>query len=278
MNGQRRLDQIMDDLKSHNLVTVEQLVAVITASPATIRRDLIKLDREGVISRSHGGVTLNRFIPVQPTTLEKMQRNLAEKQAIARTAAAMIGSGDAIVLDAGTTMMELARQLTHLQIRVITADLHIALFFSEFKQIEVTIIGGRIDDSSQSCVGDHGRRLLRNLYPDLDFVSCNSWSLKKGITAPTEEKAGLKEDLLINARRRVLLADSSKYGSWSLFCATLLQNLTDIITDKQLAEEAHRELNEQPFTLLLSLRVLLAPHKKCCFRSKSHASLSTINR
>lgn len=129
MNGQRRLDQIMDYLKSHNLVTVEQLVAVITASPATIRRDLIKLDREGVISRSHGGVTLNRFIPVQPTTLEKMQRNLAEKQAIARTAAAMIGSGDAIVLDAGTTMMELARQLTHLQIRVITADLHIALFF-----------------------------------------------------------------------------------------------------------------------------------------------------
>lgn len=252
MKGQSRLDQIMDYLKSHNLVTVEQLVAAIEASPATIRRDLIKLDREGVISRSHGGVTLNRFIPAQPTTLEKMQRNLAEKQAIARTAAAMVSSGDAVVLDAGTTMMELARQLTHLPLRVITADLHIALFLSEFKQIEVTIIGGRIDDSSQSCVGDHGRRLLRNLYPDVAFVSCNSWSLEKGITTPTEEKAGLKEDLLVNARRRVLLADSSKYGSWSLFCATPLQNLTDIITDKNLGEETHRELSGQSFELLLT--------------------------
>lgn len=61
MTGQSRLDQIMDYLKSHNLVTVEQLVAAIAASPATIRRDLIKLDEQGVISRSHGGVTLSRF-------------------------------------------------------------------------------------------------------------------------------------------------------------------------------------------------------------------------
>ncbi|MFC0141373.1 DeoR/GlpR family DNA-binding transcription regulator [Erwinia mallotivora] len=252
MKGQSRLDQIMDFLKSHNLVTVDQLVAAIEASPATIRRDLIKLDLEGVISRSHGGVTLNRFIPAQPTTLEKMQLNLVEKQAIARAAASMVSSGDAVVLDAGTTMMELARQLTHLPLRVITADLHIALFLSEFKQIEVTIIGGRIDDSSQSCVGDHGRRLLRNLYPDVAFVSCNSWSLEKGITTPTEEKAGLKEDLLINARRRVLLADSSKYGSWSLFCATPLQNLTDIVTDSHLAEEVQSQLSDQPFNLRLT--------------------------
>ncbi len=192
MKGQSRLDQIMDYLKSHNLVTVDQLVAAISASPATIRRDLIKLDQEGVISRTHGGVTLNRFIPAQPTTLEKMQRNLAEKQAIAQAAASLVKSGDSVVLDAGTTMLELARQLTHLQLRVITSDLHIALFLSGFKQIEVTIIGGRIDDSSQSCIGDHGRRLLKNIYPDVAFVSCNSWSLEKGITTPTEEKAGLK--------------------------------------------------------------------------------------
>jgi DeoR/GlpR family transcriptional regulator of sugar metabolism len=252
MKGQSRLDQIMDYLKSHNLVTVDQLVAAISTSPATIRRDLIKLDQEGVISRTHGGVTLNRFIPAQPTTLEKMQRNLVEKQAIAQAAASLVKSGDSVVLDAGTTMLELARHLTHLQLRVITSDLHIALFLSEFKQIEVTIIGGRIDDSSQSCVGDHGRRLLKNIYPDVAFVSCNSWSMEKGITTPTEEKAGLKEDLLGNARRRVLLADSSKYGSWSLFCVSPLQNLTDIITDSHLSEEGQSALHDQAFTLTLT--------------------------
>lgn len=252
MTGQSRLDQIMDYLKSHNLVTVEQLVAAIAASPATIRRDLIKLDEQGVISRSHGGVTLNRFIPSQPTTNEKLQRSLQEKQAIAEMAAAMVKPGDAVVLDAGTTMLELARNLTHLPLRVITADLRIALFLSEFKQIEVTIIGGRIDDSSQSCVGEHGRRLLRSVYPDIAFISCNSWSLDKGITTPTEEKAGLKQDLAANARRRVLLADSSKYGAYSLFCVTPLAEMTDIISDKGLPPEIRQSLGDQTFHLTLA--------------------------
>lgn len=79
MKGYNRLEQIMDYLKSHNLVTVDELVAVTNASPATIRRDLIKLDEQGVISRTHGGVTLNRFIPTQPTTHEKMQRSFWRK-------------------------------------------------------------------------------------------------------------------------------------------------------------------------------------------------------
>ena len=252
MKGYNRLEQIMDYLKGHNLVTVDQLVTITNASPATIRRDLIKLDQEGVISRSHGGVTLNRFIPSQPTTLEKMQRNLSEKHAIACAAASLVKAGDSIVLDAGTTMIELARQLTHLPLRVITSDLHIALFLSEFKQIEVTIIGGRIDESSQSCIGDHGRKLLQGIWPDLAFVSCNGWDLEKGITSPTEEKAALKRALIDNAQRRVLLADSSKYGAWSLFNVARLDSLTDIVTDSQLAEEIRQKLAVLPALLTIA--------------------------
>ncbi|AML57076.1 DeoR/GlpR family DNA-binding transcription regulator [Serratia rubidaea] len=252
MKPQHRLDQILDYLKGHNLVTVEQLVTAIDASPATIRRDLIKLDEQGVINRSHGGVALNRFIPAQPTTNEKQLRHLQEKRAIAQQALALIKPGDAVVLDAGTTMLELARNLTHLPLRVITADLRIALLLSEFKQIEVTIIGGRIDDSSQSCIGEHGRRLLRGVYPDIAFISCNSWSLEKGVTTPTEEKAGLKQDLAANARQRVLLADSSKYGAYSLFCATPLAGLTDIVTDGALPAEVQQQLTALPARLHLA--------------------------
>lgn len=252
MKGYNRLEQIMDYLKGHNLVTVDQLVTITSASPATIRRDLIKLDQEGVISRSHGGVTLNRFIPSQPTTLEKMQRNLSEKHAIACAAASLVKAGDAIVLDAGTTMIELARQLTHLPLRVITSDLHIALFLSEFKQIEVTIIGGRIDDSSQSCIGDHGRKLLQGIWPDLAFVSCNGWDLEKGITSPTEEKAALKRALIDNAQRRVLLADSSKYGAWSLFNVARLDLLTDIVSDSQLDDDIRQKLAMLPSRLIIA--------------------------
>ena len=252
MKGYNRLEQIMDYLKSHNLVTVDQLVAATGASPATVRRDLVKLDEEGVVSRTHGGVTLNRFLPSQPTTLEKMQRNQQEKFLIASAAAKMVNANDAVVLDAGTTTMELARQLTHLPLRVITSDLHIALFLSEFKQIEVTIIGGRIDDSSQSCIGEHGRRLLRHICPDIAFVSCNGWDWEKGVTAPTEEKAGIKQDIMMNARRRVLLADSSKYGLWSLFHVAKLPAFTDIVTDAGLEAACARQLEGEGVPLVLA--------------------------
>ncbi len=250
MKGQHRLDLIVAYLKNHTLVTVEQLVDAIAASPATIRRDLIKLDEQGVISRSHGGVALRRFEPAQPTTNEKQQRSPAEKRAIARYAASLVKAGDAVVLDAGTTMLELAKCLTHLPLRVITVDLHIALFLSEFRQIEVTIVGGRIDDSSQSCIGEFGRKMLRSIYPDIAFMSCNSWSADAGVTTPTEEKAGLKQGVIANAQRKVLLADSSKYGARSLFNVAPLTHFSEVITDTRLAPEAQAELKQLAVTLI----------------------------
>lgn len=244
-----RLDQIMDYLKNHNLVTVEDLVAVTESSPATVRRDLIKLDEQGVISRTHGGVTLNRFIPNQPTTNEKIHKNLTEKQLIADYAAQMIKAGDSIALDAGTTTLEIAKRITQIPLRVITSDLHIALFLCEFKQIEVTIIGGKIDDSSQSCTGEHGRSLLRQLNPDIAFISCNSWSFNKGVTAPTEDKALIKASFAEKADKVVLVADSSKYDSYSLFTAIPLGRFSDIITDNNLDNKARALLKNQPFKL-----------------------------
>ena len=251
MKGQHRLDKIVAYLKNHTLVTVEQLVDAVEASPATIRHDLIKLDEQGVISRSHGGVALRRFEPSQPTTNEKQLRSPAEKRAIARFAASMVQAGDAVVLDAGTTMLELAKCLTHLPLRVITVDLHIALFLSEFRQIEVTIVGGRIDDSSQSCIGEFGRKMLRSVYPDIAFMSCNSWSVEKGVTTPTEEKAGLKQEIIANAQRKILLADSSKYGAHSLFNVAPLSRFTDIITDGGLPLLVQAELKAQSVALTL---------------------------
>ncbi|EPC3762076.1 DeoR/GlpR family DNA-binding transcription regulator [Klebsiella michiganensis] len=251
MKGQHRLDKIVAYLKNHTLVTVEQLVDAVEASPATIRRDLIKLDEQGVISRSHGGVALRRFEPSQPTTNEKQLRSPADKRAIARFAASMVQAGDAVVLDAGTTMLELAKCLTHLPLRVITVDLHIALFLSEFRQIEVTIVGGRIDDSSQSCIGEFGRKMLRSVYPDIAFMSCNSWSVEKGVTTPTEEKAGLKQEIIANAQRKILLADSSKYGAHSLFNVAPLSRFTDIITDGGLPLLVQAELKAQSVALTL---------------------------
>lgn len=123
------------------------------------------------------------------------------------------------------------------------------MFLCEFKQIEVTIIGGKVDDSSQSCIGEHGRSLLRQINPDISFISCNSWSFNKGVTTPTEEKALIKASFAEKANKVVLVADSSKYDSYSLFTSISLSKFTDIITDTRLDTESRILLSNQAFKL-----------------------------
>ncbi|AAU36681.1 MULTISPECIES: DeoR/GlpR family DNA-binding transcription regulator [Basfia] len=231
-------------LRSHNMATVEQLVKITNSSPATIRRDLIKLDDAGIINRTHGGVSLRDSFPYQPTTNEKQYQHVTEKENIADYVVSLISPGDSVLLDAGTTTLCIAKKLVNIPLRVITSDLHIALLLSEYKQIDIVMTGGAIDKSSQSCIGQHGLDLLQNINPDFAFVSCNSWSIERGITAPTEDKANLKKCLLQNSRRKVLVADSSKYGKCSLFKVIELNRLTDIITDHNLPQSAQKALNE----------------------------------
>ena len=177
-------------------------------------------------------MTLNRFIPTQPTTLEK--RSVAHRKSTPSPAAAsLIKAGDAIVLDAGTTMIELARQITHLPLRVITSDLHIALFLAEFKQIEVTIIGGRIDDSSQSCIGEHGRRLLQNV-----GRIWHSSAVTVGICKGHYRADGREGGAEARSDRQRPAADPAgrqfEIRRRSLFNIAHLDSLTDIITDAHL--------------------------------------------
>lgn len=93
--------------------------------------------------------------------------------------------------------------------------------------------------------------MLRSVYPDIAFMSCNSWSLEKGVTTPTEDKSGLKQEIIANAQRKVLLADSSKYGAHSLFNVAPLIRFDDIVTDVNLPRAFQTPLKKQAFSLTL---------------------------
>ncbi|MBO8415127.1 MAG: DeoR/GlpR transcriptional regulator [Proteobacteria bacterium] len=246
-----RSKQIIDYLKQHNLVTVNELVQITGASAATIRRELVRLDKDGVVYRVHGGVTLHRFVADQPTTSQKERVHPDEKAAIAAAAVKLIKPNDAIVLDAGTTTIQIARGVLHMPLRVITNDLRIGLLLAEYQQIETSLTGGSIDWSSQSCIGPHATSFLQTIHPTITFVSCNAFSVQTGITAPTFDKAYMKRTLLHQSGRRVLVADSSKYGVTQLFEVGPLADLDVIITDKGLNAAAAEEIRTQGIELIL---------------------------
>ncbi|MBO6259183.1 MAG: DeoR/GlpR transcriptional regulator [Succinivibrio sp.] len=245
-----RHEQILEYLKSHNIATVDDLVAFTGASPATIRRDLIKLDEEGKVYRVHGSVTLNNAVR-QPLTSEKVRLNHEEKIRIAAEAARLISPGDSLALDAGTTTIELARNIAELPLKIITSDLNIGLLLSSHRNITTVLTGGTIDYSSQSCIGDIAVGLFNKVHPKYVFISCNAWDLKFGVTAPTAEKAHLKSQLLSVGATTVLLADSSKYGQSQLFDVGQLDTIDIIITDNGLEKEAAQNIREAGIKLIL---------------------------
>ena len=249
--AQERSKQIVEYLKMHNLVTVDELVSITGASPATIRRELIKLDKEGAVYRVHGGVTLNRFVPNQPTTSEKQGQHHKEKLMIAAAASKLVKPGDSIVLDAGTTTIEIARNLIDIPLRVITNDLHIGLLLADYQQIEVSVTGGSVDWSSQSCIGDVAVNFLSKVHPTYTFISCNAFKVDTGITAPTSDKAAVKRVMTQHSSKRVLVADSSKYGLTQLFEVSLLTSVDMIITDSALDGKEADEIRKLGIELIL---------------------------
>ena len=247
---QDRQQRIIEYLKNHNIATVDDLVKVTGASAATIRRDLINLNKDGTVYRVHGSVTLNTSIR-QLTTSEKLGLHHEAKLRIAAEAVKLVNSGNSLILDAGTTTIELARNLSSIPVKVITSDLNIGLLLSGNQNVSVVITGGELDSSSQSCIGEIARNLLRKIHPDYAFISCNAWDLKYGITAPTSEKANFKRELINTGACIVLLADSSKYGKSQLFTASDIRDIDVIITDKNLPEDVAEQIRTLGIKLIL---------------------------
>ncbi|MCR5083889.1 MAG: DeoR/GlpR family DNA-binding transcription regulator [Succinivibrionaceae bacterium] len=237
MQNQRH-QAIIDYLRSHTLATVDDLSAHTSASPSTIRRDLIRLDQQGLVDRVHGGVSLRAFGSAQPTTSEKALRNQAQKRAIGAAAAELVANNQAVMIDAGTTTLELARAIASLRLKVITSDLNIGLLLSPHRDIELSITGGAVDWSSQSCIGQEALEFMARIHPSITFISCNAFNLEVGISAPTFEKSAFKRTLLTQSgSRKILLADSSKFGKSQLFEVGPLAGLDMIITDRGLSDQ-----------------------------------------
>ena len=247
-----RHQQILDYLKNHNMATVEDLIAITKVSPATIRRDLLKLDADGLVYRVHGSVSARESKDRQPTTSEKSTLAHEQKLNIGKQAATLIHPGDSVFFDAGTTTIEIAKAIAEMPLKIITTDLNIGLLLATRRQMDVSLTGGTIDWSSQSCIGDLARNVITKIHPMITFISCNAWDLKMGITAPTIEKANLKSDLLKGITKRVLVADSTKYGKSQLFEVGPLKDLDLIITDKGLDPKAQAEITGAGIELILA--------------------------
>lgn len=241
--AEERRHRIAELVNEKKTVSVDELCLLFNASPATIRTDLNELSCAGLLCRTHGGA-----VSVQGVSYENLKRSvvtcLNEKKAIAEKALGLIFDHDTVLLDAGSTTLELARLLSQRSgLTVIVNDINIASVLESTTDATIVFLGGILRRGIHSCVGPAAEKALAEMHIDKAFLGANGLSAE-GATTPDPYQAQVKHMMVERARQAVLLADSTKLGKLSFCRFSQLSEFERLITDDGAAEEALKEIQE----------------------------------
>jgi DeoR/GlpR family transcriptional regulator of sugar metabolism len=230
---------ILDRLRTHGRVLAADLTAQLDVSSDTIRRDLRDLDEAGLLRRVHGGA-LPRYGDAAP--FEARARRAPEaKVSIARRAAECVRDGQLVVLDGGTTTLEVARALSanpRLRARVVTTSPPIAVALADHPGLEVTVVGGTLRPNSLVTVGADAVEAFRVIRADVVFLGVCGLHPEIGVTTSDLEERHVKAAMIDGAAEVVALADHDKLGTAMSVVVAPLSAVTRLVTDAEADDDA----------------------------------------
>lgn len=245
MYQQERMDEIMKILKKNHYVTVDYLVKEIKYSPASIRRDLTLLQKQGLVTRSYGGVTY-KDANISPFRFRQHSMK-SVKNAIAKKAAALVKNADVIFIDGSSTTQYMGHFLTDKKgITVVTCNMLLADFLSEHG-INTYCTGGRIVEYPGILGGDFMLESLRKFNFDLAFFSSTSFNLKGQICSLSEGGVHNHQEFRKNTKKLVYLCGSDKFDSEGKFVSFTLSDVDYFISDEELPQELKKKFKTTGF-------------------------------
>jgi DeoR family transcriptional regulator of aga operon len=230
----QRRDRIVDFLRRHGAVTLQQLAQGMDASVSTLRRDLDVLEADGVLDRTHGGALLRQqhYSTFEPSPAAAAELSPREKRAIGYAAAAELQAGQSVVFDSGSTVLEAARAVLERRIPLVavTNDLAIAQLLGSSSLVRVHVLGGVLRTGSNTLMGDEVLAGARHIRADVLLMGAHA--VTDGVLSETEpEVAAVKRALLQTAATRRLLVDGSKFRPRAFMEICPLAEFNAVVTD-----------------------------------------------
>lgn len=250
-----RKNLILKMVNERSAVSVADLTAVLDVSEVTVRKMLNTLARQGALRRTHGGA-VSLSVPVREHDQKSKERtNTTQKRAIAREAYRLIEPQDTVFLDAGSTTLEIMRQIRDgntRDITVVTNSLNLAIELQETPDINLIVIGGELRHGMGSCIGPLAQAAVRSLCFDKAFIAANHVSMEFGATTPNPTEALLKLEAVNAAANAYLVCDSSKFSGASLSRMCPLARFAAVITDNALDADTATSLRGHNISLTLA--------------------------
>ncbi len=244
----QRRATILKLLEKEGQISVGELSKHFKVSEVTIRNDLAQLAQQGLLIRTRGGAIWQPPLAIDFNLREKLKLHPAEKRRIGQYAAQRVQDGETIILDSGTTTLEIAHALVRQKFRqltVVTNALNIAIVLSNHGGIRVIMPGGVMRQNALSLVGPIAESSLQNLYCDRAFIGVDGIVPEEGIYTPNHEEAYLNRLMIEHSRQAIVVTDASKFGKKSFARIAPVELLDLIITDRHLAPRFRQSLKKK---------------------------------
>ena len=248
-----RRAKILDQLESIGQVKVTDLSRQFKVSEVTIRNDLTLMEQKSLLVRARGGAIKAQRVAVDYLISVQTRQHHKEKEAIGRKAIELINDDDTIILDAGTTTMEIAKNLIKFKnLTVITNALNIAIRLADLKNIKLVIPGGILRQNTFSLVGPSAEESIRNFYCDKVFLGANGIDSRYGISTTSIEESYLNRYMIKIAREVVLVVDSSKFLQRTFTFVAPISAFNAIITDEDIPSEEQSRLEQAGVDVIIA--------------------------
>ncbi|MEY7999841.1 DeoR/GlpR family DNA-binding transcription regulator [Clostridium sp. Mt-5] len=243
MLPEERRIKIVDILRKNGKAEVHILADKLKVSKMTIRRDLEILEDKRLLMRTHGGAVYKDIISYEVPYMDKEIVNKNEKERIGKRAAEFLKEGQSLILDAGTTCLEVAKHIKAMKdITVITNDIKIVMELFKYTNIRLFCTGGIVQENVGALIGRHAELFIQSFNVDYAFIGVTSVNSNYSVSTPTAEKAYLKRLMINNANKSVLLADHSKFNKTSFSKVCNIDEVNILISDIELKDNIKKDL------------------------------------
>jgi DeoR family transcriptional regulator of aga operon len=233
-----RRAKIIEMLESDGQVKVPRLSQIFNVSDVTIRNDLDQLESKELLVRSRGGALRINRVGIDYQLDVKSKKHTNEKQLIGVKAAELINENDTIILDSGTTTLEIAKNLSQFKhLTIITNALNIAGYLVNLPNVRLIVPGGSLRRNSLSLIGAAAEEGFKHYYCDKLFIGVDGIDSVYGISTPNMEEAHLNRIMIDVAKEIIVVTDSSKFFRRSFAFIAPLSKVNTIITDNNIPED-----------------------------------------
>ncbi len=227
-----RRSEILTKLQQDGKVLVNDLSKLYQVTEETIRRDLEKLEVEGIVKKTYGGAVLAETLNVDLPYYVRKQTNVQNKESIASKIAELIQDGDHIMLDASSTAVYVIKKIKNLKnITVITNSIEILLELADINGWKVFSTGGSMKEGALALVGHQAEEMIDHFHVDKTIISCKGIDQEFGITDSNEPDVEIKRHMVKAAKQVILAVDSSKFDKTSFVRMGDFSQVDTIVTD-----------------------------------------------